>query len=127
MTHSKKLEIQKIFPKQPLKIPTCIVIILLFSVLSHLPSFLLVLIEQLSSAMDAGGPRMPGALYLMLFLPQDGLWHDISPPGWKQPWEKGKRALPEKPGSCTPSSHLQSLQVVGVNLASKAANWAMET
>lgn len=103
------------------KILTCIVILLLFSVLSHLPSFFFGLIKQLSSAMDANGPRMSGALYLMLFLPQDGLWNVISPPGW---WEEGRKAPPEQPGSCTPSSYLQSLQVVGVNLGSKAASWA---
>lgn len=124
LTHSKKLEIQRPFPKQPLKIPTCIVI-LPFSVLSHLPSLFLGFKKQLSSAMHAGGPRLSRALHLMLFLPQDGLWNAISPPRWKQPWEEGRRAPPEQPGSCTPSSYIQSLQVVGVNLGLKAASWAM--
>lgn len=73
--------------------------------LFYFPSLFLAFIKQLSSAMDAGGPRMSGDLYLMLFLPQDGLWDAISAPGWKQLREKGRRAawklqplfLPSKP------------------------------
>lgn len=77
---------------------------------SHPPPLFLGFIKQPSSAMDAE------ALHLKIFLPQDGLWNAVSPPGWKQPWEKGRRAgwklhpffLPPKPAGCRCQSGIKS-------------------